>query len=113
MSGVLGGCSFINLVIFEEIAKLPEETVPTVDSFYKLTSGKQFQPNFQIRGQSFYQSRLLQWYNNLNSPKKIFMNTYILFAGTGFGQYRHGRSMEEDLQWLKEWEEAADKEGIY
>ena len=124
---MLGGGSFVNLVIFEEIAKLPEEAAPTIDSFYKLTNGKQFNPKtafgsivqydaraqIEFEGSYFYQSIALQWFSTLNSSKEKFKQHYLYYAQHVYGQPRHGRSLEEDVQWLKEWEETADKEGIY
>ena len=110
LSGVLGGCSFVNLVIFEEIAKLPEEAVPSKNSFYKLAHGQLLKPNCdpQAQGQFFYQR--LRWFDILNSSKQEFKSQYL--SSVEYGWHRHGHKIK-DLQWLKEWEEAADKEGIY
>ena len=99
-------------MIFEEIAKLPEETIPTKDSFYKLVKGQPLvlEPK-RTRGRFFYEGRLLRWFDTLNFSKKEFRRHYLFHAE--IVEQHFGRSLKEDLQWLKEWEEAADKEGIY
>ena len=91
---MLGGCSLVNLTLFEGL-----HTKLQFPSVMVEPKGTRRWPSH------FYEIRYLYWLDQLNLPLEEFKEEFILFA-----KYANEK---EKLEWLKEWEEDARREGLY
>ena len=96
---MLGGCALVNLTLFERLhaeLQYPNEMVEPKGS-----------PQWP---RLFYGNPYLYWINQLNLPLEQFKKQFTVFT-----EYGHGNAEErrEKLEWLKEWEEDARREGLY
>lgn len=97
LAGVLGGCTLVNLPLFEELhtkLQYPDKMVDPRGSLARTSNGW------------FYESRILNWMRHLNSPLEDFRLEVLQFA-----PYRARR--QQRLEWLKKWEKDARREGLY
>ena len=93
---MLGGCALVNLTLFEGLhteLQYPNEMVEPKGSWQW--------------PRRFYDSRMLYWIQYLNLPLDLFKQEFTMFATFGRG------NLQEKLEWLKEWEEDARREGLY
>ena len=98
LAGVLGGCTLVNLPLFEELhAKLqyPDKKVDQRGSKHARSSCGWF-----------YESQILYWMKHLNSSLQEFKVEVLQL-----GAFRDG--VQQRLEWLKKWEKDARREGLY
>ena len=93
---MLGGCALVNLTLFERLhaeLQYPNKMVEP--------EGSRQWPR------RFYDNRYLYWMEQLHLPLEQFKQEFTMFARYGRG------NQKEKLEWLKEWEEDARREGLY
>ena len=98
MAGVLGGCTLVNLPLFEELhaeLQYPDKKVEQRGSIRARSIGGWF-----------YESPIVYWMKHLNSSLQEFKLEVLQF-----GPYRD--RVQQRLEWLKKWEKDARREGLY